>query len=561
MSSFSIVASNVAVGNAGTSTHCFRTLASGQLSLGRDNTALESNVVILGKLSLSGLSTGTALISDAGANISSSDVTATELGYVSGVTSALQTQLAGKQPTIIGAATTVTSSNLTASRAMVSDSSGKVGISSVTTTELGYVSGVTSGIQTQLDDKESTITGAASTVTSSNLTASRAMVSDSSGKVGVSSVTAAELGYLSGTTGSIQTQIDTINGDVTSGIQTQLDGKQSTITGAATTVTSSNLTASRAMVSDSSGKVGISSVTATQLGYVSGVTSAIQTQLGGKQPTITGAATTVTSSNLTASRAMVSDSGGKVGISSVTAAELGYLSGTTGSIQTQIDTINGGAGTGTNLALSGNLTAAGNVTATGYILGNGALLSGVATTSGTNLTLSGNLSATGNIVSGGSVVAQTGNFAAVNISASGITTGSLAVLGDLSASSLTMGSTSTLRQVTEILNAKTGATGVVAHDFTTGAVFYHSSIAANFTCNLTNVPTTDSRTIAVTLILDQGATPYMCTAFQIGGVAQTLKWQGGPLASGTASKTDFVTFSLVRTGAAWQVFAQTMNFG
>jgi hypothetical protein len=63
-----------------------------------------------------------------------------------------------------------------------------------------------------------------------------------------------------------------------------LSGKQDTITGAATTITSDNLTASRAVVSDSSGKVGISAVTSTELGHVSGVTSAIQSQLNGKSP-------------------------------------------------------------------------------------------------------------------------------------------------------------------------------------------------------------------------------------------------------------------------------------
>lgn len=48
----------------------------------------------------------------------------------------------------------------TASRALVSDASGFVSASSVTSTELGYVSGVTSAIQTQLDDKtlKSTLT-------------------------------------------------------------------------------------------------------------------------------------------------------------------------------------------------------------------------------------------------------------------------------------------------------------------------------------------------------------------------------------------------------------------
>jgi hypothetical protein len=64
--------------------------------------------------------------------------------------------------------------------------------------------------------------------------------------------------------------------------------KQATITGAASTIVSSNLTASRALASDGSGKVAVSSVTSTELGHVSGVTSAIQTQLNtlssGKQP-------------------------------------------------------------------------------------------------------------------------------------------------------------------------------------------------------------------------------------------------------------------------------------
>lgn len=73
--------------------------------------------------------------------------------------------------------------------------------------------------------------------------------------------------------------------DISTGstIQSQLNGKEPTITGAATTITSSNLTASKALQSDASGKVAASSVTSTELGYVSGVTSAIQTQLNNKQ--------------------------------------------------------------------------------------------------------------------------------------------------------------------------------------------------------------------------------------------------------------------------------------
>lgn len=58
--------------------------------------------------------------------------------------------------------------------------------------------------------------------------------------------------------------------------------KQAAITGAATSITSDNLTASKALVSDANGKVAVSSVTATELGYLSGVTSSIQTQLNAK---------------------------------------------------------------------------------------------------------------------------------------------------------------------------------------------------------------------------------------------------------------------------------------
>lgn len=52
--------------------------------------------------------------------------------------------------------------------------------------------------------------------------------------------------------------------------------------GAVTTIISSNLTASRALISNSNGKVAVSAVTATELGYLSSVTSPIQTQLNAK---------------------------------------------------------------------------------------------------------------------------------------------------------------------------------------------------------------------------------------------------------------------------------------
>lgn len=66
--------------------------------------------------------------------------------------------LSGYQATIIGAASTVTTNNLTASRVLISNSNGKIAAdANVTTTELGYLDGVTSSIQTQLNNKANTL--------------------------------------------------------------------------------------------------------------------------------------------------------------------------------------------------------------------------------------------------------------------------------------------------------------------------------------------------------------------------------------------------------------------
>lgn len=210
--------------------------------------------------------------------------------------------------------------------------------------------------------KQDKITGGGSSITSDNLTASRVLVSDSKGKVAASSVTGTELNYLSGATSSIQTQINnkaaasdltahtsdtTIH--ITAAERTKWNGKQDAISGAATTITGSNLTANMVMVTDGNGKVAASSsVTTTELSalnnYLVGEKGNIKTRfesaetaIGRKQDAITGGASTITSSNLTASRALVSDGNGKVAASAVTSTELGYLDGVTSNIQTQLN--------------------------------------------------------------------------------------------------------------------------------------------------------------------------------------------------------------------------------
>ena len=112
-------------------------------------------------------------------------------------------------------------------------------------------------------------------------------------------------------------------------LQVQLDSKEDKI----------NLTTHRAVVTNDAGGVAASNVTDLELSYVSGVTSSIQTQLNSKQQNITGAASTVTTSNLDASRAVVSGANGKLAASAITTTELDCLGNVSSNIQDQLDAL------------------------------------------------------------------------------------------------------------------------------------------------------------------------------------------------------------------------------
>ncbi len=111
--------------------------------------------------------------------------TTTELNYIDGVTSAIQTQLNAKAPTA--------DPTFTGTVGLPSTTS----IGNVSATELGYLDGVTSAIQTQLNAKaptaDPTFTG---TVTLPSTTT-------------IGNVSSTELGYLDGVSSAIQTQLNT----------------------------------------------------------------------------------------------------------------------------------------------------------------------------------------------------------------------------------------------------------------------------------------------------------------------------------------------------------------
>jgi hypothetical protein len=266
-------------------------------------------------------------------------LTTTELNYVDGVTSAIQTQLNSKASSshthVLADVTDVTA---TPSELNILDgatvSTAELNIldgATLSTTELNYLDGVTSAVQTQLNGKAA-----------SSHTHSLADVTDVT-------ATASEVNSLSGVDSNVQDQIDgkaasshthTISAitDITvdAAAINSLDGVQGNVQDQLDDKSDVDHTHTLSDVVD---------VTAsfTEVNYLVGTTSSVQNQLNAKQDDITGAASTVVSTDLSASKAVISNASGKIDVSSVTAAELGHVAGVTSGIQSQI---NGKSATG-----------------------------------------------------------------------------------------------------------------------------------------------------------------------------------------------------------------------
>jgi hypothetical protein len=236
-----------------------------------------SSSAMIDPAKLSALDINKAVVTNGTGIITAATTTATEIGYVSGVTSNIQTQLAGKQATITGGATTIVSSNLTSNRALVSSGAGKVEVSATTTaTEIGYVSGVTSAIQTQLDEKLP--------VTLTTEATGDIIYFDGASWVNLPRGTNGQALY--STAGSIQWNTPTINGIPIGGTTNQVLAKTS-----GTDFDSDWYTLTLAYIPEvtaTAAEINIldgATLTTTELNYVDGVTSGIQSQLDNKLST------------------------------------------------------------------------------------------------------------------------------------------------------------------------------------------------------------------------------------------------------------------------------------
>ena len=94
-----------------------------------------------------------------------------------------------------------------------------------------------------------------------------------------------------------------------------------------------------------------------------------------------------------------------------------------------------------------------------------------------------------------------------------------------------------------------------------GCTYLLTGLTGNGTWNINNVPTDNNKAITLTFIVQQDATPYSGSQYQINSSNITVKWVDNEIPTGSANNVDVIGLTAFRVGSSWNVLGSLSTFG
>jgi len=111
-----------------------------------------------------------------------------------------------------------------------------------------------------------------------------------------------------------------------------------------------------------------------------------------------------------------------------------------------------------------------------------------------------------------------------------------------------------------ILSSSIGAT-TSSFDFANASIFYLTGMTGTGAWNIINIPTASQRATTLTFVIEQGATAYSASLYQLNSSNVSVKWLGTTVPTGSANKTDVIGLTAFRSGSTWNVLGVLSSFG
>ena len=137
--------------------------------------------------------------------------------------------------------------------------------------------------------------------------------------------------------------------------------------------------------------------------------------------------------------------------------------------------------------------------------------------------------------------------------------------GDLITSNVLLTGRLDVAEIREVISDIIIESNIITASYEDANIFYVTSTpSANFTLNVTNVPTDNLRMFGITLIVTQRSTGYIPNVFQVNSSPITIKWINSsvPAPTNSAGKIDIFNFTLLRRVDSWIVLGTAnVNLG